>query len=281
MERKRKHHRKYSILRQIDYEKLMSNYVSKKQCQTAIKRAGHKSCVALANDIKKHPQYGKLMDKYAFRVGSKYKKCPTGPCRVVTDHPKYLQQKNQTDTLREQIKLYSSRPAYCKQLSEYRIQDHPDYSILKKQHNEELARELAKVEYSWKTKMFGDIRHHPGYDGLVKTYTEQLRQKDEQIRTLTAATRVPITEHKEYQSLMAKYACVKKGTSTCPPTYIPCAECRVDISSALKPTTGMTTAASSPATAMEKLKHKLAAKQMRRNSRTRTYPHTERGTQKK
>src|SRR5437879_4494745 len=77
----------FSITKHVDYQKILATHISKEQCQNQIKKALKET------PIMQNPQYSQIMNKYALRDNTT---CP----------PTY-------------------KP--CKNLSEYKIEDHPDF----------------------------------------------------------------------------------------------------------------------------------------------------------
>lgn len=113
----------------------------------------------------------------------------------------------------------------CKQLADYRLEDHPEYANkiaeLKKKHQLELEMARTEVELSWKKKMYTDIKSHPQYESLIHEHELRMKMLEQELGGAQCRSTSDITKNPEYRRLMQKYVeCKenrhkKQGGSSC------------------------------------------------------------------
>lgn len=102
----------------------------------------------------------------------------------------------------------------CKQLGDYRVEDHPEYTNriaeLKKKHQLELEMARTEVELSWKKKMYTDIKSHPQYESLVQGHEMKLKMLEQELQNNGASIK-DVSQNPEYRRLMQKYVDCKEN----------------------------------------------------------------------
>lgn len=271
----------YSIKKHKDFKKLMKNYIHKSKCKGTRDNSSQAQCKTLdeydirdhkhykliskavksngTSDIRKHPDYSKLMAKYAVRDSSTcpptYKPCPNPKLSIsksVVD-AKYIAREGKEYLLLKQVqkkyvdllKDIKKHPNYSKLMDKYAVRDTstcpPTYKPCKSARAEAEMRSEGTLfakdrgditthpDYKKQRKLSNfDIRKHPDIVNYVhKDDIKKLRNKfvkDYAESSPEMKAMADITKHPQYEKLMTKYA--RKDTSTCPPTFKTCQECK-------------------------------------------------------
>lgn len=102
----------------------------------------------------------------------------------------------------------------CKQLGDYRVDDHPEYinriAELKKKHQLELEMARTEVELSWKKKMYTDIKSHPQYESLLQGHEMKLKMLEQELQNNGSLIK-DVSQNQEYRRLMQKYVECKEN----------------------------------------------------------------------
>lgn len=161
----------YDIRKHKDFSKLMKDYVRKSKCAELIVKSKSKSTVG---DIKNHPQYGALMDKYAYRTcSSEYRPCPVNELKKCIEIEKDIRKHPQYETIKKRLLDIKNHPD---------IKQYVHISDVKQMSRAMINKAIkdGKIPVGCDK----DITKHPGYQALMTKYSPQNYVKREHLDRL-------------------------------------------------------------------------------------------------